>query len=417
MKLLNKTSIYYLLFALPVFAICSFVLYNLVSTEIQDNLDESIWKEKIRTEEQLKNGTLQIRNDDFISIIPAGDINYRSVIEPMYSDMMKYDSIEEEIIPYRIMTTTINDGKTTYFLTIKKSAMESEDLIESIIYPVLFLLIILLLGFFLINWYVSKKLWKPFYQTLEQLTNYKISEQTVAFNTTTIKEFSELNKVLGSMTKKMHEDFINQKQFIENASHEIQTPLAVIKTKIELLIQSKNLNESDMQIIQAVYNASNKLSSLNKALLLLSKIENNQFKDLETIEFKSIVEKILEHFEDLAELKNIKIEKIFSSEVKIKMNPMLADILFSNLIQNAIRHNVKDGNIKIDLTQHSFSISNTSEINIENTQALFNRFHKNEASAESIGLGLAIVKEICDKYSIRIDYRCSNNIHTIELLF
>lgn len=415
MKLLNKTSIYYLLFALPAFAVCSFVLYNLVASEIQDNLDESLWKERIKVEQKLKAGKTIDGFDDAISLTPTV-LEYNDGAATI-SDANMYDSIEEELLPYRVLQTVVSDGKSNYLFTIRKSTMESEDLIESIIYPVILLLIILLLGFFFINWYVSKKLWKPFYKTLEQLNEYKISEKTQQFTSTNIQEFSELNKALSAMTEKMHTDFINQKQFIENASHEIQTPLAVIKAKIEILIQSKNLNENDMQVIQSVYNASNKLSSLNKALLLLSKIENNQFKETETIEFTLLIDKTLEHFEDLAGLKNIQIEKNYVSSPSIKMNPILTDILISNLFQNAIRHNVLNGHIKIDLSNNSLSISNTSESTIENTVELFNRFHKNEASAESIGLGLAIVKEICDNYSISIDYRCENKYHTIKLNF
>ncbi len=416
MKLLNKTSIYYLLFALPVFAICSAFLYYLISSEIIDNLDESLLKEKTELEQKLKSGIdyTALQDDEIHFRLFNGIIKESSI---RFFDTTIYDKTEQEILPFRGLTTIINNGDTNLEVFVLRSYIESDDLISSILYPVIILFVILLAGFFLINWYVSKKLWKPFYQTLEQLTNYKITEETEKFANVNIKEFSELNTTLTAMTKKMHEDFINQKQFIENASHEIQTPLAVIKSKIELLIQSKNLNESDIQIIQAAYNASNKLSALNKALLLLSNIENNQFKEIETIGFMSFIEKTLEHFEGLEEIKNIKIEKNYSSELKIKMNPILAEILISNLIQNAIRHNVKDGTIKIDLSQHLFSISNTSDSNIENTQALFNRFHKNEASAESIGLGLAIVKEICDKYSIKIEYKCEQKVHTIELYF
>lgn len=415
MKLLNKTSIYYLLFAVPVFAVCSFFLYLYVSSEIRDNVDESLWKDKIRIEQKIKNKQSINWIDEGIDTFFEGQKKINDIT--LFSDTMLYDSMEEEMIPYRRMTTNIQIGGVTFLATFKKSTMESDDLIESIFYPILLLFVVLLFGFFFINWYISKKLWKPFYQTLEKLNQYKISENTKKFNSTSIQEFSELNKTLNTMTEKMNIDYISQKQFIENASHEIQTPLAVIKTKIELLIQSANLNENDMQIIQSVYNASNKLSSLNKALLLLSKIENNQFKDLETIDFKSLIDKTVEHFEDVAELKKIRIEKNITSTLSKKMNIILADILISNLIQNAIRHNVKDGNIKIDLKEKSIYISNTSDYNIENTKELFNRFHKNEVSAESIGLGLAIVKEICDNYSIAINYSCKNKIHTIELNF
>jgi signal transduction histidine kinase len=252
---------------------------------------------------------------------------------------------------------------------------------------------------------------------LEQLKKYKIDDSPITFDSASIKEFSELNNVLTVMTEKIHADYINQKQFIENASHEIQTPLAVIKSKIELLIQSATISESDMQIIQSVYNASNKLSALNKALLLLSKIENYQFKDVEEIQFKTLIEKTLGHFEDIISLKNISIKKNYQSLPSHKMNPILTDILISNLFQNAIRHNINGGSITVQLEERSIIISNTSASSITNTDELFQRFKKNEASAESIGLGLAIVKEICDTNAIQIIYDCKESIHTIKLRF
>ena len=414
MKLLNKTSIYYLLFAVPVFAVCSIVLYLFVSSQILDNLDESLWKEKIKVEQKLKTGKSIDDLDDAISLKPT---SLKSIEGETMSDTTMYDSIEEEFLPYRTLKNIVSDGKSNYLFTVRKSSMESDDLIESIIYPILLLFIVLLAGFFAINWYVSKKLWKPFYQTLEQLNHYKISEKSEKFNATSIQEFSELNKTLNIMTEKIHTDYISQKQFIENASHEIQTPLAVIKTKIELLIQSANLNENDIQIIQSVYNASNKLSSLNKALLLLSKIENNQFKDLETVDFKSLIEKTLEHFGELAELKNIRIERAYLANPFHQMNPILADILITNLVQNAIRHNIQDGFIKIELAEQSIKLSNSSSTTVESTNELFDRFKKSDGSTDSIGLGLAIVKEICENFGIKLLYLSENNTHSLTLSF
>lgn len=416
MKLLNKTSIYYLVFALPVFAICSGLMYYLVSSEIIDNLDESLWKKKTDIEHRLKNGVNPMYlQDDHIAL--KSIVQHVNDSDYYFSDTMMYDKMEEEILPFRILRAPVSDGKNNYTLTIQESYIESDDLISSILTPVIILFIVLLLGFFLINWFISKKLWSPFYKTLEQLQHFKIDNTPVKFEAARIKEFSELNAVLTVMTEKIYTDYISQKQFIENASHEIQTPLAVIKSKIELLIQSSTLSENDMQIIQSVYNANNKLSALNRALLLLSKIENQQFKDVDEIKFKIFIERTLENFEDIIALKNISIKKNYSAEAIYKMNPILADILIGNLLQNAIRHNISGGTISIELNEKSIIISNTSASTVINTDELFQRFKKNEASAESIGLGLAIVKEICDTNHIQIGYVCNNSVHTVELKF
>ncbi|CAN5492983.1 HAMP domain-containing sensor histidine kinase [soil metagenome] len=417
MKLLNKTSIYYLLFAVPVFALCSIFLYVYVSAQIRDNVDEALWKDRLKVEQKLQAGKSIDSFDDEIKLIPTEKDAIDGELVAFLSDTLIYDKYEEEFLPYRIQKSVVNSGKLHYLLTIKKSTIEADDLIESIIYPILLLFVVLLFGFFFINWYISKKLWSPFYKTINQLNSFKISETPIKYEKSAIKEFSELNSVLTNMTEQMYQDFISQKQFIENASHEIQTPLAVIKTKIELLIQSSTLSEKDMQLIQSVYNASNKLSSLNKALLLLSKIENNQFIDLENIYFKSLIEKNIEHFEDLISIKNIKIEKDYSATPIHQMNPILADILITNLIQNAIRHNIKDGFIKIELAEKFIRLSNSSIADISDTNELFKRFKKSDESNDSIGLGLAIVKEICESFDIKLQYQSENNTHSLTLSF
>ena len=166
-----------------------------------------------------------------------------------YSDTLLYDSVKAEMIPFRALKAIVSDSKNNYEITLLESYVASDDLTAGILLPVLILFIVLLIGFFLINFWISKKLWKPFYKTLQQLEHYKIEETSIKFDTINIKEFSELNNVLTEMTKKIYTDYSSQKQFIENASHEIQTPLAVIKSKIELLIQSKTISETDMQII------------------------------------------------------------------------------------------------------------------------------------------------------------------------
>ncbi len=413
MKLLNKTSIYYLLFALPVFAICSGVLYYFVSSKIINSLDESLAKEKTTIEKNLKKGKMVHDMDDEVTLVSKTSGLYSDKVS--FSDTLIFDSTETELIPFRLLRGDVSDGKAIYRITIRTSHIESDDLIISIIYPVLFLFIMLLLGFFLINYFISKRLWNPFYKTLEQLNKYNIAETITKFDITSIKEFSELNAVLNKMIENIHADYISQKQFIENASHEIQTPLAVIKSKIELLIQSVSLSENDIQIIQSVYNATNKLSSLNKALLLLSKIENNQFKDMEEININVLVDKTLEHFEEIISLKNIQIKKKYDGVLSVKMNPALADILVTNLIQNAIRHNLKKGLITVLMNKNAITICNTGNTPATPMDKLFKRFVKSDASSESIGLGLAIVKEICEKYKIKIDYTYDDSVHTFQL--
>ena len=217
------------------------------------------------------------------------------------------------------------------------------------------------------------------------------------------------------MTDKIHIDYLQQKEFTENASHEMQTPLAVIKANLTQLMQSTTLSESDMNNLQTIENTTKKMASLNKALILLSKIENNQFKENELIPINKIINKVVNNFADLIEVKNIKLKLNLKDELQITINPTLAEILLSNLVQNAIRHNVNGGIINIDLMQNKLIISNSGEALTINSNELFTRFKKNDASKDSLGLGLAIVKSICNIYQLNIVYSYSNQLHTFTL--
>ena len=217
------------------------------------------------------------------------------------------------------------------------------------------------------------------------------------------------------MTDKIHIDYLQQKEFTENASHEMQTPLAVIKANLTQLMQSTTLSESDMNNLQTIENTTKKMASLNKALILLSKIENNQFKENELISVNKIINKVINNFADLIEVKNIKLNLNLKDDLQLTINPTLAEILLSNLVQNAIRHNVNGGIINIDLMQNKLIISNSGEALTINSNGLFTRFKKNDASKDSLGLGLAIVKSICNIYQLNIDYSYSNQLHTFTL--
>jgi len=226
-----------------------------------------------------------------------------------------------------------------------------------------------------------------------------------------IREFEDLNSVLQTMSARIQKDYRVQKQFTENASHELQTPLMVIRSKIELLIQRPNLSEDQMRLLQSIDNASQKLSHINKALLLLSRIENNQFSKNEKILLQPLISKIVENFTDRVHLKKLNLELNVAADAMLNLDPTLAEILFTNLIQNAVRHNFHGGSIKIVVRQGKAEFSNTGEILDFDQQAVFERFRKSIKSDEGTGLGLAIVKEICNVGGITIDYKYESNQH------
>ena len=219
------------------------------------------------------------------------------------------------------------------------------------------------------------------------------------------------------MTERIKNDYLNLKEYIENASHEIQTPLAIINSKMELLLQSGDMKEKQYKTVADAYEASNRLSRLNKTLILLAKIENRQFPESEPVNPAIMINHQLESLEDLIYAKKIKVVKQVEEQVTVLMNPYLAEILLVNLIKNALRHNIPGGDLKIELTGNSLVIANSGPALTLDPDMLFKRFHTSSSSPESLGLGLSIVQKICTMYGFKVSYSYQNNMHVMLVVF
>lgn len=335
-----------------------------------------------------------------------------------YSTQSVYNKKEDEEEPYRRIDFMVTQNGTNYIATVKKSEQETEDIVRLILTITFSVIAVLLLVLFITNRFLLSKLWEPFNHTLSQLKQFNLSSKNnIALESTNVDEFIELNKTAISLTQKVKSDYDLLKSFTGNASHEIQTPLAIIKNKIELLSQSDNLEESQIHIIQSLNDAASRLSRLNQSLLLLTRIENRQFEPSDRINLSAVVQKCIDNFRELAELKDIKIEKNIKKNITVEMNDSLADILISNIILNAIKHNFPGGSIKIDLNESAFVVSNSGDEPKLKTAELFERFKKESTSPESLGLGLSIVKTICDTYGFDLSYNYTDGMHVLNTTF
>jgi signal transduction histidine kinase len=325
-----------------------------------------------------------------------------------------YNKRENEEEPYRRIEFLVTQNGTNYIATVKKSEQQTEDIVRLILTITFSVIAVLLLVLFITNRFLLGKLWEPFNHTLNQLKQFNLSSKNnIALESTNVDEFIELNKTAISLTQKVKNDYDSLKSFTGNASHEIQTPLAIIKNKIELLSQSDNLEESQIHIIQSLNDATARLSRLNQSLLLLTRIENRQFEPSDRIDLSAVVQKRIDNFRELAKLKDIKIEKNIKNNITVEMNDSLADILISNIILNAIKHNFPGGTIRINLNESAFAVSNTGDEPKLKTTELFERFKKESTSSESLGLGLSIVKTICDTYNFVVSYHYETGLHIV----
>nr|WP_250630555.1 HAMP domain-containing sensor histidine kinase [Rhodoflexus caldus] len=329
-----------------------------------------------------------------------------------------HDELDNEIEPYRVLYSPIRIEQKTFTLLVRQNLIENEDLIFNILGLYAGLLVLLLAGLFGLTQYFSRQLWKGFYDTLQQLETFELGKTDApTFEETHIQEFERLNSVLQHLIQKSIAVFESQQEFIENASHELQTPLAVLQAKLDTFLQMPDLSQAQMQALDSLYDLLARLNRLNKNLLLLSKIDKLSFQNLENINLKTLIEKQVSFFEEQALQKNIRLEIDVLENVEIKTNHILIEIFVSNLLLNAIRHNHKNGLISISLKQNELQIGNTGQPFPLPENKLFRRFAKIDSSTQGNGLGLAIIKKIADLYRWSITYVMKNNLHTFTINF
>ncbi len=373
--------------------------------------------------------TLKVEESEILDYIKTNnslpeETNYRDqhtsftkVNEPVkrkFSNIDLYNERHHENNSYRQLEFSVIVNNNQFKTSVIKPEGEVEDLITLIVLITIAIIILLSLILFITNRFLLRKIWSPFYETLSSLKKFNVSgNKELVINKTNIEEFNELNTTVNSMTARIVKDYDTLKNFTDNASHEMQTPLAILNSKLDLLIQEPNLTENNLKQLQSMYNAIGRLTKLNQSLLLLTKIENNQFEKSELLNFDLLIKDKLVQLEDLINNKHLNLN-IQLQNVVVNMNHHLADILLNNLLSNSIRHNINEGIININLTQQELLISNTGPLLNFDTTTIFDRFKKGD-NTEGLGLGLAIAKQICDNYNFRLSYFFKENMHMLSV--
>lgn len=418
MKLLNKSILYFILVSVPVLIIAGIASFDMISSAVDETTREIMWSDLEKVKKQVDKfeqpQSLSLGLDQLSSVKPdsTGNTGYK------FSERILMDAKEDEPVKHKVLRSYYKSGGTNYLITIVRPALEDDDLIENLIRTLALIIGLLIVAFFAVNIFLSKFLWKPYYNTIEELNRFDLGNG-IAFKkeTTSTVEFKNLNDNLSQLTQKMQRDFMMQKEFTENASHEMQTPLAVIKAKTEQLMQSSALGSGEMELLMGIENSINRLASLNKSLLLLAKIENRQFHDTADISVKMCLEKVLDMYADFIAEKKLEVAVVADKDTGVKANGVLMEILIGNLIQNAIRHNDFGGVISAHLTDSVLTIRNSGSSLPIDQNKLFDRFKKGDASKESVCLGLAIVRSIATIYNFNVDYKFLDKQHTFILRF
>jgi len=320
----------------------------------------------------------------------------------------------EDIDRFRCLSKIIYLNQKPYRFNIETNIEESQETIFFISVTTVILFILIVGGLLFLNRRLSKSVWKPFRNTLDKLKTFNLNQQTkIEFSKTDVSEFDELNQSLSKLIEQNISVYKTQKEFTENASHELQTPLAILKNKLDILLQNQDLTEKQYQIAEEMNRALSRSSRINKNLLLLAKIENNQFENSE-IHLDELLNQSMEILQEHFEQKNISVNTEISDNLKVNGNIGLTEVLINNLILNAIRHTPINGSISIKLNNSVFEVSNSGTEKL-NSDLLFKRFSRFSKDNNGSGLGLAIVKEICKSQNWTIDYRFENHNHIFSV--
>jgi len=419
MRLLKRTVKNYILYSALLLLVCTPLYYLTIRQLFINEMEEELFHHKnnfietvarLETEKEIK--LYQLINEEFI----LSESTQWPIADSLYT-YSQYDSLEKKLIPFRALRTGVTIQNKQYQLLIRESIVGNTKLVATIVFVQAGLLILLLIGFVFINRKLSKDIWGPFYVILEKLKQYQIDKDlSIELPKSSTVEFRDLSEVLVQLVNKSRDAYLNQKEFTENASHELQTPIAIFRSKLELLMQGKDITHDQADLISSLLNATDRIARLNKNLLLLSKIENRQFLSTQEVSVKNLLMQTLETYGDLAKDKELKINLETNSELHIKSNPILMDILLSNLISNAIRHTSEKNQITIRIDKRSLQISNPGDP-LKNPEKIFQRFNRESRNSQGSGLGLAILKMICEIEGFDVDYNYLHNQHQFNISF
>ena len=418
MNLLNATTRYYLLLALLTFVGGSVGLYHGIN-----------WALRAEVSEQLAN-----RQRELLAKARANELPPVSLLATLldisrtprslgFRDTLLLDRIENELVPHRQLTFALTvRGEGPVWVSLRKSLVESDDLLGVVLAVMVGVLALLLGGMVLLNRWLSARLWAPFRHTLAALRRYDLQQQQpLALPPAPVAEFAELNRALNGFSQRLVADYERLREFTANAAHETQTPLAIMQAQLEQLLQVPVLAEDPAAapLVADLYRGTLRLSRLHQALSLLSKIENRQFAQAQPVRLDLLVEEKMAQLEPLCEARELRYGlDIGPRPVVVQMHPGLADSLLQNLLQNAIKHNVRGGELAVFLSAAELRVTNTGRAVDGDPARFFERFRKHNAASDSPGLGLSIVQQICAYYGLGLHYTLGDQgtRHTLRVV-
>jgi signal transduction histidine kinase len=416
MRLLDKYNRISLMITVMVIVVTGFVYYFTISYILTGQVDQDLLVEEHEIFDYVKS------NQKLPQVFKSENLKIhfeqigKDTVQRKFVDINYPHSKENDMEAGRELISTVHVKGAIYRISIVESKVETEDLIRLIFFITLGIILLLIVALVIINRLVIRNLWKPFYDILQQIKLFNLTDTNgIATTPTEIDEFKDMNQEISAMSARVRQDYRELKNFVENASHELMTPIAVMNSKLDTLIQTSDLTERQGELIGDVYNTVAKLTRLNKAMLLLTKIENKLIAGQEQISVKQAIDNTLSEFQEILAAKNLQLH-LDLSPTDQTLSKTLLDILLNNLLSNAVRHNLPGGDIYITLKQQALSIQNTGKPDALDGDTIFQRFQKS-AESEGSGLGLTLARQICENYGLTLTYEFKKDLHTFTVEF
>ena len=421
MKLFNRVLIHLLSGIFIILLGWAVFFYLGIMSEVNDEVDDSLedYSELIITRslagKELPAHDSGSNNQYFLREVDESYVRSHQAIS--YRDSMIYIKEKNETEPARILTTLFKDKENRHYeLSVFTPTIEKQDLQEAIFHLLIALFATLLIAILVINIWVFRRSMKPFYQLLNWLDKYRLGQENEPLDISTYTtEFRKLNETVKRYATHSEEIYRQQKLFIGNASHEIQTPLAVCQNRIEMLMEDESLSEEQLSELAKTYQTLEYVSKLNKSLLLLSKIDNSQFADSANVCINELVHRYMDDYQEVYDYKEIQITLNEKENFHLQINETLATMLITNLLKNAYVHNNEHGTIQIEIGKDYITFSNSGDLQPLDEKRIFERFYQGKKKEGTTGLGLAIVAAICRQCSLAVSYRFVNNRHEFHV--
>ena len=423
MNLIQRITIRLSVFLMALLSIWTVLFYLIIVDEVYDETDDllEVYSESIITRalsgEELPMKYNDTNNSYHIRKISSSYASRHNGLQ--FRDEVIYVKNKGEDEPARVLRTIYKNRSNQYFeLMVAVPTIENAELIQTILFLIIFLYIILMLSITGVNYWILRQSFHPLYALLTWLNNYAINKAIAPMNNDTpIPEFQKLNEAILQSARRNAEMYKQQKLFIGHASHEMQTPLAICKNRLELMMNEPGVNEKQLSEILKTKESLEQLIRLNKTLLLLTKIDNQQFPETSPVILNNVIQNLVTDFSEVYAYLGITINIREEAEPVLQLNDVLTTVLMSNLLKNAFIHNRRHGTIDIRISGTSLQISNTGGDKALPGQEIFKRFYQGTKKAGSTGLGLALADSICKHYHILISYRFTGSMHQFELKF